>query len=110
MSAPLSRPLFHGTLESLKIGSNVEPRTGWSWAHEDPLAAANHTRNRLNGFGEDSRQSDQGVLFGNVYEVEEHKDDDSIEQNANAKGVVTSKKGFKVKKLHKIISTGDPYE
>jgi hypothetical protein len=68
----LSHQLFHGTIETLKPGDIIKPRTehGTAWATSDIHYALNHTQDRVrSGFG----MRDGGeypVHHGNVYEVE----------------------------------------
>ena len=72
MSAPLSAALFHGTIETLKPGDVIKPRTehGTAWATSDLDYALKHTQNRVvQGYGANDG-GEYPVHHGNVYEVE----------------------------------------
>jgi hypothetical protein len=95
MNQNLSSQLFHGTIETLKPGSVITPRTehGTAWATSDIHYALNHARDRtISGYG----MNDGGeypVHHGNVYEVEPVGDHQQAEHDAT---IVTGKK-FRVK-------------
>ena len=90
----LSKQLFHGTIETLKPGDVIKPRTehGTAWATSDIQYALEHAHSRVrSGYG----MNDGGeypVHHGNVYEVEamdEHR-------NTEDKHIFVGR-GFKVK-------------
>jgi len=91
----LSHALFHGTIETLKPGDVIKPRTehGTAWATSDMHYALNHTRDRtISGYGEKDG-GEYPVHHGNVYEVEpvgEHQ------QAEHDKTIVTGRQ-FRVK-------------
>ena len=95
MNQNLSHALFHGTIETLKPGDIVKPRTehGTAWATSDMHYALNHTRDRtISGYGEKDG-GEYPVHHGNVYEVEpvgEHQ------QAEHDKTIVTGRQ-FRVK-------------
>jgi hypothetical protein len=71
MSAPLSGPLFHGTIETLKPGDLVKPRYSGAraWATPSLEDAEKHTQDRISsGLGFDS--VGKHPHHGNIYEVE----------------------------------------
>jgi len=90
----LSRQLFHGTIETLKPGDVIKPRTedGTAWATTDLNYALTHAHERArSGYGA-RRGGEYPVHHGNVYEVEpmhEHK-------NTEDKTIFTGR-AFKVK-------------
>jgi len=90
----LSRQLFHGTIETLKPGDVIKPRTehGTAWATTDLNYALAHAHERARtGYGTNPG-GEYPVHHGNVYEVEpmyEHK-------NAEDKTIFTGR-AFKVK-------------
>lgn len=68
----LSRQLFHGTIETLKPGDVIKPRTehGTAWATDDLHYALNHAKDRVrSGFGANPG-GEYPVHHANVYEVE----------------------------------------
>ena len=68
----LSQQLFHGTIETLKPGDVIKPRTehGTAWATTDLNYALAHAHERARtGFGV-SPGGEYPVHHGNVYEVE----------------------------------------
>jgi hypothetical protein len=105
MSAPLSGPLFHGTIETLKEGQQIRPRTGtWAWATSDLHAAIAHTQDRTrSGLGEKSG-GEYPVHHGNIYEVEPIHVAGGVdptiqtETMSGTQGAIASQLGFKVKK------------
>ena len=105
MSAPLSGPLFHGTVETLKEGQQIRPRMDtWAWATNDLNAAIEHTKDRtLSGLGQ-KPGGEYPVHHGNIYEVEPIHIAGGIdptiktETMSGTKGAVASSLGFKVKK------------
>jgi hypothetical protein len=71
VSASLSGPLFHGTIEDLAPGTTIKPRIkgGEAWATTNMDAAVRHTQDRLvYGLGQGNVRKD--VSHGKVYEVE----------------------------------------
>ena len=105
MSAPLSGPLFHGTIETLNEGQQIRPRTGtWAWATSDLNAAIEHTKDRTrSGLGEKSG-GEYPVHHGNIYEVEPIHIAGGVdptmqtETMSGTKGAIASQLGFKVKR------------
>lgn len=105
MSAPLSGPLFHGTIETLKEGQQIRPRVdARAWATSDLQAAIEHTKDRTrSGLGERSG-GEYPVHHGNIYEVEPIHIaggiDPTIETQtmSGTKDAIASKLGFKVKR------------
>jgi len=105
MSAPLSGPLFHGTIETLNEGQQIRPRSStWAWATTDLNAAVEHTKDRTrSGLGEKSG-GEYPVHHGNIYEVEPIHiaggADPTIqtETMSGTKGAIASQLGFKVKR------------
>ena len=77
-SNSLSQALFHGTIETLKPGDIIKPRTehGTAWATSDLNYALDHAKDRVrSGYGANDG-GEYPVHHGNVYEVEpadEHK-------------------------------------
>jgi len=68
----LSHQLFHGTIETLKPGDVIKPRTqyGTAWATSDLNYALAHAHERARtGFGA-NEGGEYPVHHGNVYEVE----------------------------------------
>ena len=95
----LSAQLFHGTIETLKPGDWIKPRTphGTAWATSDINAAVEHTQDRIQtGLGHGDKRLD--VDHGNVYEVEKlpwgHYNDKPFTATPGAVGSAT---GFRVK-------------
>ena len=106
MNQNLSHALFHGTIETLKPGDIVKPRTehGTAWATSDMDYALKHAHDRArSGFGVNPG-GEYPVHHGNVYEVEpvgEHAAHPTEE-----KGIFIGKQ-FKVK--HQVASVlGQP--
>ena len=105
MSAPLSGPLFHGTIETLNEGQQIRPRTGtWAWATSDLNAAVEHTKDRTrSGLGEKSG-GEYPVHHGNIYEVEPIHIAGGVdptiqtETMSGTHGAIASQLGFKVKR------------
>ena len=72
MNQNLSHALFHGTIETLKPGDVIKPRTehGTAWATSDLNYALAHAHERARtGFGVNPG-GEYPVHHGNVYEVE----------------------------------------
>jgi hypothetical protein len=72
MSAPLSGPLFHGTIETLPEGGEIKPRDKGdvAWATGRLDYAVKHAEERVRtGFGAKSG-GEWPVHHGNIYEVE----------------------------------------
>jgi hypothetical protein len=95
----LSSQLFHGTIENLKPGDIVRPRTphGTAWASSNIHAVVEHTQDRIwSGLGQDDHN--KSVDHGNVYEVEKlpwgHYNDKPLTATS---GAVGSETGFIVK-------------
>ena len=91
----LSQQLFHGTIETLKPGDVVKPRTehGTAWATSDLNYALNHAKDRVrSGYGANDG-GEYPVHHGNVYEVEPVGENQQAEHD---KTIVTGK-AFKVK-------------
>lgn len=68
----LSKQLFHGTIETLKPGDVIKPRTeyGTAWATSNMDYALKHTQDRVrSGYGANPG-GEYPVHHGNVYEVE----------------------------------------
>jgi len=66
------KQFFHGTIETLKPGDVIKPRTehGAAWATTDLDYALKHTQNRVvSGYGV-KEGGEYPVHHGNVYEVE----------------------------------------
>jgi len=94
------KPLYHGTIENLKPGDIVKPRTtyGTAWAGRDMNAVIEHTQDRIHS-GLGFSDKNQTVNYGNLYEVEEipgaHYNYSPI--GSATPGAVGSEDGFKVK-------------
>jgi hypothetical protein len=109
MSAPLSGPLFHGTIETLKPGDLVKPRYSGAraWATPSLEDAEKHTQDRISsGLGFDS--VGKHPHHGNIYEVEPlaptlHSDASSTD----FPGARSSNVGFVVKSH--VASVLNPY-
>lgn len=95
MSAPLSGPLFHGTIETLKPGDVIKDRDGGhSWATSSLNYALKHTAERTRtGFGA-RPGGEYPVHHGNIYEVEPIG---KMQEPEESKGTFASREGFKVK-------------
>jgi hypothetical protein len=68
----LSQQLFHGTIETLKTGDVITPRTegGTAWATTDLDYALKHAKHRVSsGYGANDG-GEYPIHHGNVYEVE----------------------------------------
>lgn len=99
MSAPLSGPLFHGTIETLKEGSTIKPRHEHdvAWATSRLDYALKHTQERTRtGYGA-NEGGEYPVHHGNIYEVEPIHDTATNLMHSD-KDAVYSKSGFRVKK------------
>lgn len=101
MSAPLSKPLFHGTSANLKEGDIIKPAK--SLLHDDQvLAFATTDYGLAHSYGY-SRAKNNGALFGSVYEVEPLEGDTTIKKlksmnDDRSTPVRSSERGFRVKK------------
>jgi len=95
----LSHALFHGTIETLKPGDVIKPRTehGVAWATSDMDYALKHAHDRArSGFGVNDG-GEYPVHHGSVYEVEpvgEHRQEEDktifTSRQFRVKGQVTS--------------------
>lgn len=102
LSGEQFRPMYHGTIETLKPGDLITPRQrgGYAWATVHMPAAIEHTKDRaIHGLG--ATPDAWPVHHGNVYEVEPaDPNDESLTGNTMAatRGSVASEVGFKVKR------------
>jgi hypothetical protein len=97
MSSPLSHQLFHGTIETLKPGDVIRPRTehGAAWATSDLEYALKHAHERARtGFG-DKPGGEYPVHHANIYSVEPVGSTRESDEPHN-KGAYMSKEGFRV--------------
>lgn len=105
----LSSALFHGTIETLKPGDLIKPRTagGAAFATPNLKHAEAHTQDRIqSGLGFDS--ASKNPHHGNIYEVEPigpnaHSD----ASNVDFPGARSSTIGFVVKR--QVASVLNPY-
>jgi hypothetical protein len=99
MSAPLSKPLFHGTTENLKPGDIIKPTPQVISGRTE--AYATHNYDEAYNYG-GSRALNRNALFGSVYEVEPLEKDTTIQNKrsliTNRKDVRSSDVGFRVKR------------
>ena len=97
----LSKQLFHGSIEDIKEGAIITPRTksGHAFATESFGGAVAHTQTRL-GTGMGLGDKSKNVSHGKIYEVEPFPNDTSMEEAAFSGIVktVASKNGFRVKR------------
>lgn len=98
----LSRALFHGTIENLREGQLITPRTrgGVAWASSDLGAVVEHTQDRTyTGLGHRGERY-HPVHHGNIYEVEPVAQDPTLSEDSysGTKGAIHSKVGFRVKR------------
>ena len=94
----LSSALFHGTIETLKPGDVIRPRTehGTAWATSDLDYALKHTQHRTTtGMGERDG-GEYPVHHGNVYEVEPAEGTE-FPKNAYGDKTIFAGRAFKVK-------------
>ena len=99
MSAPLSKPLFHGTTENMKPGDIIKPTSQVVSGRTEAYATSDYSEaNNYAGARARSRQA----LFGSVYEVEPIKGDKTLQKK---KSILTDKNtvrasdvGFRVKR------------
>lgn len=97
----LSKPLFHGTTENIKVGDVIRPTpqviSGLTEAY------ATHNYNEAYNYA-GSRASNRNALFGSVYEVEPLEKDTTIKKKKSLLGdqrqkpIRTSEQGFRVKR------------
>ena len=91
----LSQQLFHGTIETLKPGDLIKPRTehGTAWATSDLSYALNHAKDRVrSGYGANDG-GEYPVHHGNVYEVEPADESKQAEHDTT----IFTSRAFKVK-------------
>lgn len=102
MSAPLSEPLFHGSIHPFKKGDIIKPGgTGLAWSSANLRHAAEYARmgnRRALSNDPDFKVEDQPVLFGTVYNVEPVKNDLISEGNIHA-----SPTGFRVTGIESLV-------
>lgn len=97
----LSHQLFHGTIETLKPGDIIRPRTeqGTAWATSDLNYALEHAHERARtGYGANDG-GEYPVHHGNVYEVEPM---DEYKQHPTEEKTIFVGRQFKVK--HQVAS------
>ena len=94
----LSKALFHGTAHAFKPGDIIEPNSGL-FKGISGTAFATTDYESAKAYAE-SRAEREGATHGMVYSVEPvDKDETSrINDNLGRQSVITSSKGFKVKK------------
>ena len=95
MSAPLSKALFHATIETLKPGDVISDPGGVSWATEHLDYALKHGQDRINtGFGR-RPGGEYPVHHANIYTVEPVGEMEEDTQ-AHNKGAYKSRSGYRV--------------
>jgi hypothetical protein len=98
MSAPLSKQLFHGTTETLKVGDIVKPSDA---AMGTGAYATTHELSAHIYASSDQRLSRKGHLFGMVYKVAPLENDETLtNKDTITKQTYRSQKGFRVTGLH----------
>lgn len=95
----LSKPLFHGTTDSIKPGDIIKPTPQIISGRTEAYATHNYDE-AANYAG--ARALGRNALFGSVYEVEPLEKDTTLQEKpsllTNRKDVRTSDMGFRVKR------------
>lgn len=113
MSAPLSGPLFHGSIHPFKKGEIIKPQNQEeAFATPDAHYAGRYAEAgnmRADRNSEDKRLNvkDNPALFGTVYNVELVKSEDirhDTSSDVHEKPIVASKAGFKVTGISHLTS------
>jgi hypothetical protein len=94
----LSKQLFHGTAHAFKPGEQIEPNSGL-FKGMSGTAFATTDYESAKAYAE-ARAEREGTTHGMVYSVEPVDKDEAsrINDNLGRQRVITSSKGFKVKK------------
>jgi hypothetical protein len=94
----LSKQLFHGTAHAFKPGEQIEPNSGL-FKGMSGTAFATTDYESAKAYAE-ARAEREGTTHGMVYSVEPVDKDEAsrINDNLGRQSVITSSKGFKVKK------------
>jgi hypothetical protein len=99
MSAPLSKPLFHGTTENMKPGDVIKPTPQVISGLTEAYATHNYDE-AYNYAG--ARALGRNTLFGSVYEVEPVETDPNPQRRksllSDRNDVRVSEAGFRVKR------------